>query len=362
MKVPKYRVEYTPVDGSATNIDVLSLKVSYGIENVKDVFSFKLIDKNNSYEFDLDDTINIYLHYVGEEEVLVMNGIIEEIGNTANEKNNITTIKGASIMEVLLNHQLPADYDNQTADFMIQNLLARSRDIETNPNKKINWDGSNSSTSLTKDYHTQYKPLSEHLEVLSSNEYTGDGQYIYYLDMETNSLIWKAKSSFISGTIDYGTNTISQNRTKSSDETLNFIIVNCGKDMEGASIHTYKINTTSIGKYGARYKYEVWEEISNELRNTRPDLTGNNQNFRDAAIEEAKLRANKKINLQSKGINKDVIIIPGSTNYSPGDKFNISLPHSGWTLTNRKELRLMEVEHNFDKSGWWTTLSFEEDV
>ncbi len=377
MKIPKYRVEWTPVGGSPQDINVLALRTNNGIEAIKDTFQLTFIDKNNEYDFDLNDRIKIYLYYVGEAETLVMDGLVQNVGNKSEEKNNKQTIKGANIFEVMLTFQAIGDSDaptNPKCDEIIQNLLGQSQDIEPS-GRQVTWNGSN--PSLKSDgstefpdieYFTQYKPLVEHLELLSSDEYTEDGSYIYYLDTG-NTLVWKPRPQTITGSIDYGNQIITTTRDKNNDETVNFYIINCGKDIssieggkpEGATIHTYKINETSIGKHGSRYKYEIWNEISTERYKNGQD-TGSNDDFRAGCQAEARLRADTKMNQASGGVNKLTINLQGTTAYVPGDKYEVSMPAAGWTTNNRQELRLMEIEHNFDKTGWWTTLSFTEDI
>jgi len=379
MKVPQYRVEWTPVGGSAQNINILALRSTTGIEAIKDTFQISFVDDDNTYAFDLNDRIKIYLNYVEDAEVLVMDGLVQSVGGKSDERNNKKSIKGSNIFEVMITHQVIGDSDSADTPKVhdiIQNLLGQTRDIEPT-SRQITWNGANPSLKSDgstafpdKEYHTQYKPLAEHLEALSADEYTEDGQYIYYLDTG-NTLVWKPRPQTITGSIDYGTNTISINRQKNNDETVNFYIINCGKDISsvsgdparpaGAAIHTYKINETSIGKHGARYKYEAWEDIANERYRLGKD-TGSNSDFREACQSEARNQADSIMNLASGGVNKLTIFVPGSTSYVAGDKYQISMPQSGWTTSTRKELRLMEIEHNFNKTGWWTTLSFEEDL
>jgi len=379
MKIPQCRVEWTPAGGSAQNINILSVRSNYGIETTKDTFQLSFIDSNNTYNLDLNDRIKIYFNYIGDSEVLVMDGLVQSIGPKADEKNNKKTIKGSNIFEVFFTFHAFARSDNPTnprCNEILQNLIEEANDTNSiiDASRQITWHPSNPNTNSSGgafpdiQYDTGPKPLSEHIEALSTNEYTGDGQYIYYLDTG-NNLVWKPRPQQITGSIDYGSNTISISRNKTNDDTLNFYIINCGNDISsieggkpaGSSIHAWKINETSIGKHGARHKYAIWKDISDNMY-VEGKNTGSNSDFRDACEDAARKKANAEMNKASGGKEKLTINIPGSTAYVPGDKFKISMPHSGWTTDSRKELRLMEIEHNFDKTGWWTTLNFEEDI
>ena len=379
MKIPQYRVEWTPVGGSAQNINVLSIRANNGIEATKDTFQLSFVDDDNTYNFDLNDRIKIYLNYVGDSEVLVMDGLVQSVRGKADEKNNKKTVKGVNVFEVLVSFKTFGRSNNPTnpkCDEIIQNLIAEANDINdlVDASRHITWHPSNPSTNTSGgefpdiDYYTGPKSLAEHIETLSSDEYTEDGRYIYYLDTG-NNLVWKPQSQRITGSIDYGTSAITINRTKDNSETFNFYIINCGDDISsteggkpaGASIHTYKINESSIGKHGARHEYKIWKDIADNLY-AEGKYTGSNSDFRDACEDAARKKADSEMNQISKGVEKLPIVIGGTTDYVPGEKYQVSMPQAGWTTNTRKDLRLMEIEHNFDKTGWWTTLNFEEDI
>jgi len=368
MKIPRYQVTYaeTPNESGEEIDGILSIRTTYGIEAIKDTFEITCIDKNNSYNFQMNGRIKIYLYYEGESPVLVMDGLITEVRNEGTEKSNKVKIRGNNILEILLNHQTPADYTEKDVVYMIQNLLQRASDGQPTE-RRITWNSSNptkksdGSDFPTKNYYSTFAPVFQHIEKLSSDEYTEDGQYIFYLDQSDNTLVWKPRPTEVYGTIDYGTNTISIKRTKNADEVVNFMIINAGKDLNNATIHTYAVNPTSIGKMGWRTKYEVRESLSEFIKNMHPEITSNSE-FRNIVKEFAKAWADRILKGFSDGTDKMDILVPGSTGFSAGQLYEISMPHAGYTKSNRKRLRLMEVEHNFDKGGWFSQLRFKEEL
>jgi len=361
MKVPKYRVELTRAgESSAVNVtDVQKIRVNYGIDAIKDTFTIELSDTTNKYNIDINDRIKIYLYYLGNSEVLVMDGLVTELKNKAEEGRNTLTVKGNNILEILLNHQVRANFSSSTASSIIQNLLQRASENQPS-NRQISWNAGNDTTTKVVSYYSEYKPVFEHIEKLSSDEYTGDGQYIFYLDQSDNSLVWKRRPTTISGTISYATHTISISRVKNANEVVNFYLINCGKDLNGNSIHTYKVNTTSIGKLGYRTKYEVRQEYAQMIKLL--NITTDNNKFRDLVKALARSNADRIMNKYSDGINTLSIAVEGSTSYTAGQLYEIVFPHAGWTANSKKQLRLMEFEHNFDKSGWITNLEFKEEL
>lgn len=361
MKIPKYRIAYTPPGGSETNIEnAYAIKVSFGIEAIKDTFSFTVIDSTNENNFLLNGTVKIYLYYEGGSETLVMDGLITDVSNKVGEKANKVTVKGNNRLEILLNHQVRADYTSSSASAILQLVIQAANDGQPS-DRQITWYTGNSSTSKVVDYYSEYRPAFQHIEQLSSDSYTGDGTYIYYLEHDSNVFVWKARPTESVGSINYGEQTISLTRTDNPDDVVNFMIVNAGKDLNDSSIHTYAINPSSVGLLGWRTKYEIRNEYADFLKNVRPDLTDNSE-FREVVKELARQNTERILDELSEGTDKVTLMVEGSTAWTAGELYQIKLPHSGWDDDNQIFLRLEEVEHNMTKKGWWTNLSLVEDV
>lgn len=370
MKIPKLRVTYTAPGGSPVTIpEVFAVATNYGIDAIKDTFQFSYIDKENTYSIDVNGRVKIYLYYLGETETLVMDGLVTEVINYGQEKRNTFIVKGNNILEILLNHQVRADYVTTSASGIIHNLILSANDGQPS-DRQITWYTGNDSTSYLVNYFSTFRPVFQHIESVSTDQYTGNGPYIFYLD-SSNNFHWHARPSAIAGTIDYGTGTLSMQRTKNPDDIVNFMIVNAGKDLSGNSIHTYAVNPTSVGQLGWRTAYEVREDYANygrmlystsSLYLTDGSQVTSNTQFRQFIKESAEVATADLLERQADGRNKMQIQIPGSNALSIGQQYQITFPHAGWPSTAPYNLRLTEYSHNFDKGGWITELSLQEDI
>lgn len=116
--------------------------------------------------------------------------------------------------------------------------------------------------------HTEsYKPFMEQLGILSKPKYTGDddaGIYIFTVS-EKNDLHWGFKTYDSKGTVNES-DVVSVNIKKDADEVVNAIILNCGTDPNHSGIISLSINTTSMGKYGARWAYRARNDIADNIR------------------------------------------------------------------------------------------------
>ena len=363
MKIPQYRISYTAPGGSAQDVaDARGIKIKFGIDAIKDTFEVTLSDKDENKNFELNGVIQIYLHDLGDSEVLVMDGVISRIGNTMDEKQNRIILKGNNRLEILLNHQVRADFpasDAKSASDIIQNLLQQASQNQPTA-KQITWASGNDTTTKVIEFFSEYRPAYALIEQLSSDQYTGNGQYIFYLDQTSGEFVWLERPSTVAGTIDYGSGVISLRRDRDADESVNFLIINAGKDLNDASIHTFQTNESSIGSLGFRTKYEVRQEYAQFVILKNPGF--DNDAVRTAVKQLAKDRAKIIMDKFSDGIDKINIVINGSTSFTAGQQYDIAMPNAGYTTAVPKRLRLMEVEQNYSSKGWMTILSFKEEL
>lgn len=278
------------------------------------------------------------------------------------------------------------------------------------------------SVFATVSYNATWKPVFLQIETISSQEITEDedaGQYISYvkpvpslagrLDPETGKpfppyvdvLIWKSPSVDFSGSFVEGSNISTFSINKDVRDVVNAMIVNAGKDMYDNGILTVAYDLTSMAESGTKWKYYTasQKKFSNLLNNERTLSIGQgsvwvsdtlfpptgsfpwthkydgssvssdegsfNTNMRNKAKEEAKSEAEKFISRNKNAKYEIIYDLPlGSNNFQAGNVYYYQIPSIGWEGTEDnpgKLLRLRDVTHVIDRSGWQTRLVARED-
>lgn len=304
----------------------------------------------------------------------------------------------------------------------IQDIIAQIN--EFNQDRKIFGETSgewttlgNATTTKSIQYFMSYKSAIELIEDLSGNDYTGNGQYVYFLTYDATNdryqFIWKAKPTAINTTLVEGTDAITSARPqKDNTEVVTAAIYNCGTDAQGNSMEFPYFDFTSSGGSGQKWKYitktntigetiinnefinnsATWEvqtfadgtkvRTSNypqggaypltmqfEARTTdNGALTGaavsaaNDTDFNDAIWIEARWQGWHQVKGILEGMNKPTYGITltmdyGSdtnSSYTLGDVYSITLSSFG---VKEKKLRLFQINYEITA----TILHFKED-
>lgn len=289
--------------------------------------------------------------------------------------------------------------------------------------KEIQWASSNSYLNSFGfafrpiSYAQPYKSAFQQIEELSNDEYTGDGTYIYYLDMTptgAHDFIWKSRPTAIQTTIfstrDLGSGYepgVTVRAEHASFDVVNAVIIDAGIDFNGNSVFALAYNLTSIGKLGFKWKFAPYTELSQKIKE-KEDITIDNTHpygdvadwadvcFQGAPKESGDIMAvaNKFKREYSAGVPgyttdnagyrkylRDVaelfgvaytdklggprwkvgFEIRGNLSYTLGNKHEFEIADFGWTDINRKQLRIVGITQHFSRNGWTTTINAEED-
>jgi len=261
-------------------------------------------------------------------------------------------------------------------------------------------------------YYETYKTLYSHLDVLSGKSFTGDslgGTYITFIGRD-NVLQWKPKQTEISGTASER-DTTSTTVNREIRDVINAVIVNVGNDAKSKGILALAYNTSSMIKYGAKWKYMAKTNISEQIMNDQKVLSNvsynENDNFPasypvdvevpgESSIIDSdtgspiwkytttdKLYNNGDFNRYirriareaGKAFGRDFTALNsnprfflqmnlelGNTLFEVGDFINVDVPSVNWTDLQSKNLRVQEIKHTINQNGWNTSLTLEEDT
>lgn len=456
MKVSQYKVElYKKVVGSdnvwettPVNItDIIEANIKDGIKVSADSFSIAL--KNSEVDFqeykyliattgtgdqisiDIDDRMQIFAWYGFDEPAshsakFLFDGFIKEIGyQTSANGQRYYNISGVNTSEILLKVLLPARYQqtdaNNNSPLIIQSFLNIINDPSDpyNP-RNVTWHPSNPSTKVDGsafkelNYIQKFKPIYTMIEELSEEDFTGDEDYPYYHYIKTeevgsdivNYLYWLPRENTSSGTITEGEEIFACKIQRGIWDTVNALIINCGRDANGAGMHTYTYDVESYGKVGGRWKYIAFEDIGNNLLQNEktfnpssftddsnfptsfpyttyfissdtytgspavtegnPVICANASEFNTAIRREAKFlgrqRGDNIIKKQGRSRFKAQIEMDfGTIDYSIGQVVDLIVPSYGWTSDNPRKLRVQEITHTIGMDGWQTEIELEED-
>ncbi len=370
----EYTITYKQFGGATTyNItQAVEISTHEGVEAKTDTFAFKVLRKNlpsGAENIDIEDEIKIYLGGGPIPENLVMDGVVKEVRYDISTQGRYYTIKGTNRLEALLTNPMPATFSSTDtvapdgtgwrAGDIIKYYIDLVNEYQALRENWVNIGTSQISTTTKHiDYYSEFKPVFQHLEELSTNDYTGNGQYVMYLDTN-NDLVWKPRPSTTTGTIREG-DVLKMRIDKRTYETTNYLVINCGNDLNGHRISTYAVNLDSVGKIGIKGKYVAKPEIARNIIATNP--SADNDTIRNKARDEGKRWGDMVVKLLGAPRYKVQVDVRGGI-YTKGDLWTIA--PDNYTFSNGAstyDLRLVEVTHTFNaRQGWVTTLSFEED-
>lgn len=259
--------------------------------NKKDTFKFNILNSYNKLYssgavFEKGDRIKIYQsankETFGTEDMLI-DGVITSIKND-NSTTKILTLNGFSRTEQFLEgvtfvtnsiEQSPATILQEALNFHNRNnknfTITWADGTGTAPaNPSTKEDLSAFPTYLVEDF---YKPMFQLFEKYSSNQYTEDGQYYYYVN-DDNELVWDKKKSTSDGTLTEDECEV-VNINDNSDTVINSIVINCGRAPDGSPVRAYYYDHSSRAKNGAKWKYMTMQNNTvNDLINAEKTENG----------------------------------------------------------------------------------------
>lgn len=254
-----WSTDYTVLD------QVYNKNIIKGMADKKDIFSFNVNNNYNKYystgaKIENGDKIEFY-GKLNSSTITSSDLLLQGVVKSVNEKigtANILEVKGYSATEQFLKGLTFVTANTPlTPPAILQRALSFHN--EYNQNFQIGWKSTNTSTKTgtstafpTHEVADFYKAMNLLFERYSSNEYTEDGNYYYYLD-ENNDMVWEKMVDTSEGTLN---ETDCQNVSFSNDsgEVYNTFIVYCGTDPKGIGISVPYFDSESQAKHGAKWK------------------------------------------------------------------------------------------------------------
>jgi hypothetical protein len=378
---PRIKVDHTDVSASpqvTTEIShaVQSFKTSQKMKDKIDTFEVALSERDipAGVTFDAEDDIKIYIGSADNPADLAFNGIVKDLQYDININEKTYTLKGQSRIESLLSSQTPMNEISKTADHIGSRLIEFANSYNAgNPNwTNLVWSGDGALTQ-TNNFQKQEAPIFQHLEETSSNEYTGNGQYIYYLANDGSTVIWRAQPTSTTGSLVEGVDIRLVSAGKSEYDVVNYAVVDGGLDFNGNPIRKPVYNATSIGKLGRKQKYYTDDNLSKYAKyisgcsatvgspfGDPTNWTGGNANLRNYVGSLIKYKWQPIVNALGLPRWKVKVDHRGTLKFGKGDLWDLQMPSAGWGVGNEKKLQLTGINQNFNKKDWVTSLQLEQ--
>lgn len=350
---------------------------------------------------------------LGNDNVL-MEGVVDrpEIKMSPNN-TRVCTIKGFGIIEQIFGALVfIKDVSITTPEAVIQSVITQINNYNRlrtiYGENGTEWGNlSNDTTSADIQYVASYKSALEIIEDVSSDRYTKDGNYYYYVTYNATEdryeFHWNKKSQSLTAGLSITEGEPTEMKIyRSREAVINAIIYNVGLDCNEVPQEFLNYAQTSMAGYGTKWKYitatntiisdlinQEFEENRNEwttgannsrtsnypddtsswtfqfeTRNDDGTKTGTNATastdatFNDAIVEEAmwlgKEATNKILDMYQAPRIKCEATYPFTTAYSLGNL--VPVTSESFNLNNYP-LRVVEIKHDDDS----TTIYLEED-
>lgn len=259
----------------------LGITKAYG--NQKDTAEFRVNDPDELYTItppvlEYGDLVEIYMKADSNsftDDDLLFEGVIRSSPAEFDSGSRTLSVKMNDFFEECFDVMIPMGYQQKKWFEMLQDSMNRWDFSDRGlywANSANGWTGGDNPTITSsgtdfplKDFASDYMPFYQIVEKLTSNEFTNDGQYLYYVGTEGGKrfLVIKNKqeSSEIS-TLKEGTDTRRISVDKAKDQVKNYIIFYCGRDLAGNILRSVYFDLDSISKNGYKYYY-MTEETAN---------------------------------------------------------------------------------------------------
>jgi len=352
MAYVKWKIVHTKYDdgwsssNETTLVNYSDVLISQSLGETKDTFTFKV--RNNYGDFDdffnSEDLIEIYrsidsLTFDAEPFFV---GIVKDTPNQNEYNKNQLTVKGFGFSEFILSSYTFTDPGgaNMTIPYALADAVAQAGQL--NGNFSVTWSPSNPVLKSDDtafdivDERFLYKPLRDIFEKYSTNRYTDDGYYYWYVD-GNKVLHWKRGDNYDSETYDYTTDpTLSFKYSVDSSKVINYVICRCGTDPAGNAITPKpEIDESSKSKYGTKfhlyidrvtYAQEINREDVNKSYSNETAVNTTYPDFSSVAFETTWKFAGATTMIE--GItctNKSAVTIPSGTQSVQEEKYTAIL-------------------------------------
>lgn len=205
------------------------------------------------------------------------------------------------------------------------------------------------------------QPAGKWFDSMVSNDYTGDGIYVWYID-KNDAVHFEPKTDSTtpitySIDLDYPVTEYFQAKiTNSFLGGVNFVIFDAGKDLNDTSIYGYFVDATSAARDGFQSKFVAMTDIVKQIKLSNPSIS--NADLRAQARAQGKSQAQTMVGTTGFAKYSGFVEISGTNVYVPNRIVFVTSAYLGFVA---RPFRTQEVTHSITENGWFTQLHFAED-
>lgn len=380
------RVIVTHIKDSSTETfeDVQALEVNNTLMGKSGTFTIDLpfkrqgTDTEFSGKFKPGDTLKIYFkHSTSSDWGLVIDGDINSIDRKLTMEGVTYQVKGKDRTSNLLSQiwTFVYKYNDGNSPYTASDIIidvVNQMQFEDG-NKRVNAAlttnggyvtpttnevvGNAGETDVTKRYFVQHDmKVNKWINLLSTNEFTGDGNYIYWVDT-SNNLHWGPKPESFDSSLSEG-EVASLSVDKDAEQMTSRLTINLGTNSAGTTRYTSHVIAEYVADVGYQEEYVTWKFLDTNV----------NAGMSDAdALSDAIVKAKDKGELYMRNKAPSYIVqIPliGTTNYNVGNLVTvISNTIGGQFVGEGHTMRIDEIRQRYNmKEGWMTWLILKEDL
>lgn len=368
------------VDVSGSTVtDITRVEAVLNVGDRTDTFNYTIYEyesgqRSKAFSQLIGNRVNIYATQIAPINTandIIFAGQVSEISYDVSTRANVFKFSGEgriekllSKLELLRSENVPAAFrvggvisGNVTAELAIRWLISRAND-GLKAADKITWHAGNATTTQAIEVGINYRAIFDHIVELSKDQFTGNGDKIFWLDTD-NAFHWIASPTTAASTLTHGTQIESMEIQRSSNTSVNMLIINAGRDLNDNSIHTFVFNAVSIAEIGVRPELKLAESIANQLK---PSFSGSNAAFRTEAKARARERFQPIVDRLAAARWEAKIELRGTKTHTQGTKLTIVSATVGAPFDAGVKMLINEVRHIIDQNGWKTQLGLLEAV
>jgi len=405
MSYPKTSVLYYPAStGVSEDITakITNWKTSNSIDKKAGVFNIGVINPQglNTGSLQYGDNIEIKVGWVGSPLVTVFFGVIEE---ESVRSNGILEYRGIDYAGKLMDSLVQQVYTSGTtigslyrvnsngvgstvfvhtpgdvnSDIVVQHLIKQFY-YKSLPNDELDyvtyigssckgWATVTAFEGVGSDFFKSFtnKRLIECINEVKSNNFTGNGDYLFYVDNQKKIHFIPKPSYVYDEKIDFDNDVLSFDLSRGTSNQYTAIMVNAGQ-VSGNNYDSYcaGYNRTAIRQSGWKWGYVDEKGIAANIDIVHPDWSIDDRE--DLTKSLGRDRANAIA--RDQGLPKwgGKVIIRGNNNYSLGSAYNVILETKRFgdgegNSFGNKQLRLIGIDNEYTDKGWFTTLELKQD-
>jgi hypothetical protein len=309
---------------------------------------------------------------------LAIAGYVTSVKSSVNSTQKVVTVEGMPRIRQLFDRKVPAfvfdgnagtpsgftNYNSTDAIRYLCSLYAQ--DIKTDTYlavtpRKIEPEDSGGQGAYTSYGKSLYQMITE----LCADQYTGDGNYVVWVD-NNNYLHFQPKGDgSFDTTLEEYENVVAWDVEKHIFG-YTVVFINAGTDTSGNVVLEYAVNAKAAALWGYKEEYKSMPNIMEDIKKAYPGY--NDAQLRAEGHKQARAIAESLVRAGGEPRYEGKITIRGTLDYNLNNKvvfisetMDDLFPNEDWNTTGQSFI-VKGIQQSLSTTGWKTELTIEEDI